>query len=1176
VFAIVVFSLIFLGLRAPLSVQAVALTVTNISPNNGSIAGGTVITVTGSGFKGDYERVEALIFDGASYIDTGVSQLNHSINARFLMDTSNTSTDNVVFGNSDSSGSQRFGFARVAGASGAYTAYAGATASTALTALVNVGVKNDMTLDWARSFHVNGSMGAAFGTAPTVSANIWIGRSASPAGYYRGTFYQMRTYSGTLIDHNFVPVRKTSTGEYGVVDLATRQFHGNVGSGTITGGTTVSGTFTIDATIPGGVSPDTQTQVLIDGRPCTGVDVVSDTELTCHTPSGLSLGKKNVTVYIDNINQFTVNNGFEYALRLNSIYPKFGPVTGGNTIEIDGGVYSTPPEQYMSVEGIVFDGDSWLETGFSQIGSTKFVMDFKYNITACSTPTTHNMGMLGARDTSSGNAFNIWACTSGNMRSDYNSASGTTYAISNFGTVDRFSVVKDNGSTILYNSNGTLKANLANVAFVSMNNPVEMLIGSLSHGGAYGTNGATKYSSFKGVVYGAQICKDPNYKDSSNNWAVPPGTVYQINNALCGSSRVLVRDYRPAQRETDGVYGFYDMVTGEFIENAGFGTFSPSGTTLTNELEVPVTLNVTVGGQVCSNPTLVSETKISCVVPPSNLGGNGEGRVDVEVFANGVQATPGTLDASDYYYGNPMVVDTISPIRGPIAGGQVVTITGSNFFQASTVDATGYWQSYVVTIGGSICNIASASDITNTTIVCTTASHTGGISDIFVDNGESDYTYRGSIDPITGAITSGYLYEDVLLSISPSSGLSVGGVSVTIKGNNFLLSGNTKIFFGGIAATNIVVVNSTTITATTPAHAPGAVDILVLQDNYAATLSRNAPGAFTYTFQGATSGLSPDRGYISGGDSVVINGAGFDVYAPATVTFDGISATNVVVLSPTQIRVTTPAHAVGVVDVDVEQFGITNTITNGFTFINHMSISSISPNRGTTDGGTIVTISGESFIPANATAATAFISLGVTLGGAPCLVASASDLTDTIITCTTGAHVVDLVDLVVDNGLENDTLIDAFSYYGIELTLSVSSPTINLAPNSTGQVDLTLGARTTWGDGYSLDFAATGGDNKVYCSTDNASYYSATTSNTLDNGSWGYQIGTSAATNAWLGIPTTDTSIFTTNNPSANSGANFDYHKIWFGARGSWNLPVCLYQGSITYTLSINLNSGGG
>jgi hypothetical protein len=68
---------------------------------------------------------------------------------------------------------------------------------------------------------------------------------------------------------------------------------------------------------------------------------------------------------------------------------------------------------------------------------------------------------------------------------------------------------------------------------------------------------------------------------------------------------------------------------------------------------------------------------------------------------------------------------------------------------------------------------------------------------------------------------------------------------VTITGTNFV-SGATATL-GGTAATNVVVVNSTTITATTAAHAAGAVTVTVTNPD---TQSGSLTNGYTYTSSG--------------------------------------------------------------------------------------------------------------------------------------------------------------------------------------------------------------------------------------------------------------------------------------------------------------------------------------
>lgn len=65
----------------------------------------------------------------------------------------------------------------------------------------------------------------------------------------------------------------------------------------------------------------------------------------------------------------------------------------------------------------------------------------------------------------------------------------------------------------------------------------------------------------------------------------------------------------------------------------------------------------------------------------------------------------------------------------------------------------------------------------------------------------------------------------VVAEVSPAAGSTAGGTSVTITGSNF--SGASSVTFGGIGAAAFTVVNTTIITATTPAHPAGAVNVVV-------------------------------------------------------------------------------------------------------------------------------------------------------------------------------------------------------------------------------------------------------------------------------------------------------------------------------------------------------------
>ena len=240
-------------------------------------------------------------------------------------------------------------------------------------------------------------------------------------------------------------------------------------------------------------------------------------------------------------------------------------------------------------------------------------------------------------------------------------------------------------------------------------------------------------------------------------------------------------------------------------------------------------------------------------------------------------------------------LNSISPTVGSTAGSTAVTLTGINFTGATGVTFKGVAATSVVVVNA-------------TSITCVTPANTTGPASVIVT------TTKGS-----NAANSLYTYQGAptLNTVTASSGLAAGGLSVTLSGNDF--TGATGVTFGGTAATSVVVVNNTTITCTTPAHAAGAVSVVVTT----AFGSNGANTLFTYNASGTTptvsaisdNGTGLASGSTAGNRPVTITGTNF--ISGATVTIGGTSATNVVVASATQITCRTGAHAAGNVSVVV-------------------------------------------------------------------------------------------------------------------------------------------------------------------------------------------------------------------------------------------------------------------
>jgi hypothetical protein len=180
-------------------------------------------------------------------------------------------------------------------------------------------------------------------------------------------------------------------------------------------------------------------------------------------------------------------------------------------------------------------------------------------------------------------------------------------------------------------------------------------------------------------------------------------------------------------------------------------------------------------------------------------------------------------------------------------------------------------------------------------------------------------------------------------SVSPSSGSVNGGTHIRIIGTGFVTGAKVEIGQGSgvgptaIPATEVVVVSSTEITATTGGGAKaGTFNLFVIDSG--ATSPANPPGDdYTYKSSPPTvSSVSPSSGSVSGGTPIKITGTGF--VAGATVEIGqgsgtgptAIPASNVVVVSPTEITAITggPAKA-GTFNLFVIDSGATSPANSG-------------------------------------------------------------------------------------------------------------------------------------------------------------------------------------------------------------------------------------------------------
>jgi streptogramin lyase len=374
------------------------------------------------------------------------------------------------------------------------------------------------------------------------------------------------------------------------------------------------------------------------------------------------------------------------------------------------------------------------------------------------------------------------------------------------------------------------------------------------------------------------------------------------------------------------------------------GTLDPSGgqqVTVTGSNLTGVTA-LTFGA---STPTsgqgidvaCTSDTECTAYAPP------GHGTVDVVAVGPGGPSATGPQDRVSYVAPAKPVVTRIYPSSGPISGRTEVSVTGSGLSGGT------------VYFGPTPSDSVRCSDTLCTAYSPTAAS--AGAVDIQVqtDGGLSDtssadrFTYLASAPPPPAA--------PVIGSITPSSGSSLGGETVTISGSHF--SGATGALFGpDTSSSSFDVVNDSTMTAVAPpSYAASTVDVQVAGPG--GTSAVTPADHFTYVVAAPTvTGISPSTGPNTGGTPFTITGT--NLGSASTSVQIGDNYVYDAVCSDTRCTGTTPLGTVGAADVTVWTDNGQATLPGAFTYYAGPVpvIGSVTPDTGNIAGGTSVVISG--------------------------------------------------------------------------------------------------------------------------------------------------------------------------------------------------------------------------
>ncbi len=927
---------------------------TSVNPTGGPLAGGTAIILSGSGFN----PAATVTIGGTNCQSVVVASANQ---IACTTPAGSAGAANVVVTNPDDQASTLIGgFTYNPAPAITSVAPVGGTSAggTAIT-MVGTGFQPGLSVDFG---------GAPCTVSLSTATQIFCTTTAHAAGAVTVTVSNVDSQFGAL------PNGFTYESSPGLVSI-------NPTAGALGGGTTLT---LIGSGFLTGAS------VSVGGASCTGVNVVNSSQVTCTTPIHVA-GVVDVTITNVDTQSSTLAASYTYepGPTLTSVAPVAGPVIGGTAITLTG-------TNFMAGATVLVGG--------AACGSINILSSTSIT---CLTP-AHSAGAVNVTVTNLDNQFatltNVFTYQAGPVVSSVTPAfgplaGGTGVSITGTGFLAGAAVTFGGVNCTSINVISLTQiqcttpphaAGAVNVIVTNTDTQTSTLVnGYLYEGGPVltslsptagplgGANLLTLTGS--GFISGATVNVAANPCASVN---VVNATTITCNAPAHAAGTVSVTVTNPdAQASTlPGSYTYNPAPAVTSISPisgplAGGTAVTITGTNFINGI------TATVGAVTC-NVSLSTATQIFCTT-----GAHSAGAVSVAVTNPDGQI--GTLTNAFNYQAVPTLT-SVTPPEGALTGGTLITLAGTGFVAGASV-----------LVGGNSCTGVSV--VSPTQATCTTESHVAGAVDVIFTNADLQ----------TVTLTNGFTYQGppVVSSVSPTSGPLAGGTALTITGSNFLAAATATV--GGAACASLVVVNATTITCNSPAHAAGNVDVVVTNsDNQSGTLT----GGFTYNVAPVISSVAPPAGPLAGGMTITLSGSSF--LAGATVTVGGGNCTSVNVISSNSISCVTPPHGVGSVNVSlINPDGQSTSLTNSYTYEVPPSLTSLSPNDGTVNGGTPITLTGTAFL----TGAT------VTVGSGNCTFVTV--INSTSIACLTPPGPAGAANVTVTNtDGQLSTLVGGYTY----------------------------------------------------------------------------------------------------------------------------------------------------
>ncbi len=478
-----------------------------------------------------------------------------------------------------------------------------------------------------------------------------------------------------------------------------------------------------------------------------------------------------------------------------------------------------------------------------------------------------------------------------------------------------------------------------------------------------------------------------------------------------------------------------------FAVEPNITSFSPTSGVITDVVTILGTnftgaTDVSFNGVSAITFTVVSATQIDATVP----SGASTGLISV--------TTPDGTDFSATNFTVEPDVTSFTPSSGEV--GDVITLNGTGFTGATSVLFNGVGASFTVN---------SDIDISAT-----------------VPNNATTGTVSVTTPSGTGTSSTNFTVLPTILSFTPASGIV--GTSVTITGT--ALTSASAVAFNGVNA-SITSNTYSQIVTTVPATATtGTITVT--------TAAGIATSATNFAVEPNITSFSPTSGVIT--DVVTILGTNFT--GATDVSFNGVSAVTVTVVSATQIDATVPSGAsTGLISVttpdgtdfsatnftvepDVTSFtpssgevsdpitingtgftGATSVLFNGvsasFTVNSDIDISATVPNTATTGTVSVTTPSGTGTSSSNFTVLPTILSFTPTSG----VVGTSVTITGTALTSASA---------VAFNGVNASIVSNSYSQIVATVPAGATTGTITAttaAGTATSATNFTVGPNIT-------------------------------------------------------------------------------------------------------------------